>query len=210
MNISGHIPQSLVEFPGNISAVIFTQGCNLRCGFCHNKELIEKKKGTFNTKELLKKISDNKLLDAVVITGGEPTLQEDIIDFCNKIKKLKPTEQQLKIKLDTNGTDPEKIRQLIPFIDHIAMDIKTVLDFHRYNEITGNTIDKKTFQNILKSISLIIESKIPHTFRTTAIKEFHTDEELKELEKELGNLTIQKFIPENCMDTRFQKYSSLL
>lgn len=176
MKIGGFIKQTLIDYPGNIASVVFTNGCNFRCGYCHNADLVvTKDKPFFEIPinlffEFIHK--NNKLLDAVVITGGEPTLSPQLIPFIKEIKK-----EKLKVKLDTNGTNPNVLNELISshLIDYIAMDVKTSLDYDLYNEITGG-ISKNLFKNVEESIYLIINSGLAHEFRTTLLKEIHSCE----------------------------------
>ncbi len=197
MKIAGFKKQSLIDFPGNISTVIFTQGCNFRCGFCHNPDLVLPEKfGPLYKQEMLfdylKKY--RHLLDAVCITGGEPTLHNDLPDFIREIKSF-----GLKVKLDSNGTRPDMLALLFEqkLLDFIAMDIKQVLDFSLYNAIVGNTINRTVFDKILRSITLIENAGIDYEFRTTVIKGIHQPEQIKALRKRFGrHYKIQQFNPE--------------
>jgi pyruvate formate lyase activating enzyme len=201
MKIAGFKKQSLIDYPGHISSVIFTQGCNFRCGFCHNPDLVlpEKFRQTYKEEEIityLKKYS--KMLDAVCITGGEPTIHNDLPELITKIKDI-----ELKVKLDSNGTNPEMLKELLNYerIDFIAMDIKHVLDFEKYNKAVGNFINHRIFENILRSIELIQNAGIDYEFRTTVIKGLHTIDDilfLKNTFKE--NYKIQNFNPEVVLD----------
>ncbi len=181
MKIAGFKKQSLIDFPGYISSVVFTLGCNFRCGYCHNPGLVlPSKKGLLieenKVMEYLEKY--NKLLDAVCITGGEPTIHKNLPGFISKIKGL-----GLKVKLDSNGTNPDMLNSLIEnkLVDCIAMDIKHVLVYENYCMITGGCISKKAFSKILASIELIKQANISHEFRTTVIKGVHTKEQIRVL-----------------------------
>lgn len=197
MKIAGFKKQSLIDYSGNISSVIFTQGCNFRCGFCHNPDLVlpEKYGGTYDNDEIfvyLKKYA--KMLDAVCITGGEPTIHKDLPQFISKIKDL-----DLKVKLDSNGTNPRMLKDLIDknMVDFIAMDIKHKLEFDFYNKSVGNWINEKVFIKILSSINIIKNSKIDYEFRTTVVKGLHKKEDIKVLKNKFGkNYQIQNFNPE--------------
>ena len=159
MNIIGYNPNSFVDFPQNISAVIFIGGCNFTCWYCHNKDFIYNK-GDYDEDKILANIAKNAdFLDAVTITGGEPTM-EKIEDLKALIKKIK--DLGLKVKLDTNGTHPEKLEQLAPLLDYIAMDIKA--PWEKYNLITA--INDKMLENIKKSVE-IIKTLDNYEFRTT-------------------------------------------
>jgi pyruvate formate lyase activating enzyme len=160
MVIADFIKNSFVDFPGKVSTVVFTQACNMNCFYCYNKELIPNKKTGLDDKEIFKFLRRRKdLIDAVVITGGEPTLHKGLTDFIIKIK-----EEGFLIKLDTNGTNPEVIRDLIEndYIDYCAMDIKSTFD--KYKDVCRSTID---IEDIKESIRILLNSKIKYEFRTT-------------------------------------------
>jgi len=130
MEIAGFTPFSTIDYEGFLSTVIYTQGCNWNCIFCHNYHLIPRKKGNFSLEDTINFIEKRKtLIDGIVISGGElsggePTLHNDLLEFCKEVKKLK-----LLIKLDTNGTNPNLLNSLIQerLIDYIAMDIKATI-----------------------------------------------------------------------------------
>jgi pyruvate formate lyase activating enzyme len=197
MKIAGFKKQSLIDYPGNISSVVFTQGCNFRCGYCHNPDLVLPEK--FGNLYEEGKIFDylirySKMLDAVCITGGEPTMYKDLPIFITRIKEL-----GLKIKLDSNGTNPEMLHYLLEnkLVDFIAMDIKHILNFRIYNQTVGNWISKEVFSKILNSINLIKNSNIDYEFRTTIAKGLHSKEHIQILKKQFGtNYQIQNFNPE--------------
>ncbi len=192
MKISGLEKTSLIDYPGKIAAVVFTQGCNLRCGFCHNPELIPI--SSFNeiyVEDVIEYLEKRKnVLDGVVITGGEPTLQKDLDKFMTKIKKL-----NLLVKLDTNGSNPQVLKKLIDkeLIDFIAMDVKGA--FENYIQICG----LKNTKVIQESINVIINSKIEHEFRTTVLPKYHKKEDffkIGEILKGADAYAIQGFRPE--------------
>ena len=175
MQISGLQKLTLTDYPGYVACIIFTQGCNFRCPFCQNSLLLSKKTGLLDVEDVFTYIEKRRfILDGVVISGGEPTLQEYLIEFIIRIKKL-----GLKVKLDTNGYQYDKLKYLIDnrLVDYIAMDIKNDLNY--YDKITGT---KKVDVNILKnSIELIKSSGIEHEFRTTIVKEFHDYDKISNL-----------------------------
>jgi pyruvate formate lyase activating enzyme len=167
--VGGFIKQSLIDYPGYISAVIFTRGCNFRCGYCHNPELVIPDKicqqAALSLSKIIQYIHKNKeLLDAVVITGGEPTLHQWLIDFMRKIKSL-----GLKVKLDTNGTNPAMIEKLVgeTLVDYIAMDIKSPFNIQMYSQITQIKISYLLWEKIKKSVEIIKQGKTEFEFRTT-------------------------------------------
>lgn len=184
---------SLIDFPGKISAVIFTQGCNFRCRYCHNSELcrpLENQKAVSleNIFDFLE--SRRGKLEAVTITGGEPTIHPDLLRVIKKIKKL-----GFLTKLDTNGSNPRVLRSAIKqrLLDYIAMDIKAPLD--QYKKIMGWSISPEILK---ESIDLIIKSGVAHEFRTTIVKSLTTKDNLCEIARIINGAEIyylQKFIP---------------
>lgn len=173
MKIGGFQKFSLIDYPGKIAAVIFTQGCNFRCFYCHNPELVfpEKFGELYDTAEVLSFLEKRRnRLEGIVISGGEPTLQGDLIDFTGKIKKM-----AYSVKLDTNGTNPEVIKEMISrgLLDYIAMDIKAPLE--KYNLIAGAVVN---LIDIKESIRIIESSGIDYNFRTTADNSFLPDKDI--------------------------------
>lgn len=197
MKIAGFKKQSLIDYPGNISSVVFTQGCNFRCGFCHNPNLVlpEKYDTCYSEEDLFSYWNKYlHLLDAVCITGGEPCIHKDLPHFISKIKQL-----GLKVKLDSNGTNPDMLKCLFEnnLIDSVAMDIKHILSIEHYNTSVGQILSHQNFNHILKSIRLIEESEIEYEFRTTVAKGLHTIEQIKSLKNRFSpSYTIQNFKPD--------------
>jgi pyruvate formate lyase activating enzyme len=193
MKILGVQKQSLIEYPGRVSAILFLGRCNFRCVFCHVPHLvlpekIEKQK-EISQKEIFSFLKERKnFLEAIAITGGEPTINKDLPDFIEKIKKL-----GYLVELETNGTNPKMLEELIgkKLVDYLAMDIKHRLDnFKKYKEITGEILTKKMFENIKKSIKILLSGKTDYEFRTTIIKEFHKKEDILEICKEIQGAKI--------------------
>ena len=167
---------STSDFPGKQAAVIHTQGCNLRCPFCHNPELVEPARfGPAIPEEKVIEFLRSRVgkLDAVVITGGEPTVHDDLPDFLAKVRRL-----GYAIKLETNGTRPEMVRRLAAegLVDYIAMDVKAPLP--NYAQLAGKKIDTEAIKTC---IWVIKNSGLAHEFRTTVIPGMHTTRELKEI-----------------------------
>ena len=166
MKTGGFQPFTLTDFPGRSAAIVFTQGCNFRCPFCHNADLIPpdaEQCEEFTCEwiiEFLKRRQNQ--LDGVVITGGEPSIQKDLPDFCGILKSM-----DFAVKVDTNGSRPEVIRRLLKhnLVDFIAMDIKAPAE--SYSRLSGVNI---SFEIIAESIAVIASSGIPHLFRTTFVK----------------------------------------
>ncbi len=206
MLIGGLQKISLLDYPDKLSAIIFTAGCNFRCPYCHNPELVTKivKKDLIPQKEIFDFLNKRKnKLDAVVITGGEPTLHDDLPDFIAKIKKL-----GYLVKLDSNGTNPKMLTQLIKarLIDYIAMDIKAPLS--KYSKTVNIKVDTK---KIKESIKVIMNSSLPYEFRSTIMPELHTAEDIKEMAKLVTGADayyLQKFIPSGNLNN--QEFNKLI
>jgi pyruvate formate lyase activating enzyme len=170
MLISGFQKSTLLDYPDKVACLIFTYGCNLRCEYCHNPELVIFpciKESIIKEDEVLKFIKHrNGLLDAVVITGGEPTLQPDLILFIKKIKEL-----GLLVKLDTNGTNSKIVEDLLnlDIVDYWAMDVKYEDEIYKQN-----LEDEISFKEIKRCIELIKEKAKDYEFRTTYVKGIHT------------------------------------
>ena len=165
MVVGGFQRFSLIDYPGQIGVTIFTQGCNFRCSYCHNPELVNPELFSKSIPELeiLSFLERRrKKIDAVTITGGEPLWQPDLKDFLKEIKNL-----GYLTKLDTNGSFPERLEEIIKsnLLDYIAMDVKAPLD--KYERVAGQKIDEN---KILLSIRLIMNSHLPYEFRTTVLK----------------------------------------
>lgn len=198
MLIAGLQRISLIDYPKKTSAVIFTGGCNFNCFYCHNREIINKskipdwmivsEKTVFDF--LQKRI--NKL-DAVTITGGEPTMQKDLLAFISKIKNL-----GFLVKLDSNGTNPEMLKILIGknLVDYIAMDIKAPLEWDKYKKIVGIS-NKKLFNNIVDSVDIIMNNSVDYEFRTSLVDDMLDVDDIKSIVKRIRNSGIyflQNFI----------------
>lgn len=172
MNIQGLNKTTLLDYPGNVAATIFMGGCNFRCPYCHNKDLVVNPvtSPAYTIEEILSFLTKRKgILSGVCISGGEPTLQPFLSDFIAQIKAL-----NYLVKLDTNGSHPEIIRELLSknLIDYIAMDIKT--DLLHYPQITQQ--DKIDSKLIEESVSILKNCNIDYEFRTTVVKELHNIE----------------------------------
>lgn len=179
MKIAGFSKTSFVDYPGKIAAVVFTPHCNMRCDYCHNKHILSGYIPLIDEAEVFDHLGKRKgMLGAVVITGGEPTMQSDLADFIKKVKA-----QGLAVKLDTNGTNPGLIKDLLDqnLLDYIAMDIKAPFD--KYCQVAGSPID---INAIGKSIDLIKKEAPDYEFRTTFAPEL-TVEDLLQIARLAGN-----------------------
>ncbi len=171
MILKGIQKTTLIDFPKRVGCTVFTAGCNFRCGFCQNPSLISfDSENAVAEEEFFSFLeSRKKWLNGVCITGGEPTLQKDLPEFCAKIKSF-----GFEVKLDTNGSNPLMLKELIQkkLVDYIAMDIKTSLE--KYSEICGVEID---LEKIKQSVELIKNSGLEYEFRCTVIPEFFSKED---------------------------------
>lgn len=181
---------SFIDYPGEISFVIFTGGCNFLCPYCHNGDLVKRETMVYNEEEVIAMLKERQtFITAVTITGGEPTIHgNNLIALIKRIKEL-----GFKIKLDTNGSNPNILEKIIDqnLVDYLAMDIKNT--FSKYNLTTGVNIDVSKIQ---KSINLIENSQIDYMLRTTINKEMHTFEDLEEIYsylKKKDNFVIQSY-----------------
>ena len=201
MKISGLEKMSLVDFDGFVCATIFTAGCNFKCGFCHNSPLVlhTNTLSEINEQYILDYLKKRQgILDGLCISGGEPTLNKDLPAFCEKVKNL-----GYKIKLDTNGTNPQMIKSLVDneLCDYFAMDIKS--DKKGYAKVIG--FDEYDLSNVEKSIDYFLSGKTAYEFRTTLIKEHHTKETIANIGewiKGANKYFLQKFKDsESCIQS---------
>ncbi len=179
MRIGGYQKLTLIDYPGVIATTVFTVGCSFRCPFCHNPELVLRSQFTVNGKqeeEFFAHLAKRQgKLEGVCITGGEPTIQPDIIEFIKKVKAM-----GFLVKLDTNGTRPDVLKKLLDqkLLDFVAMDIKNQLK--NYDKTTGVKGDKK---RIKLSVGLIMNSRLPYEFRTTVVPGIHEEKDFLEIAK---------------------------
>lgn len=201
MIVGGFQRFSLIDYPDKICAIVFTQGCNFRCSYCHNPELVDTRRpapatGGLNEEEILSFLDRRKgKLDAVTITGGEPLLQSDLDDFLSAVKGL-----GYLVKVDTNGSFPSRLERIIKSrsIDYIAMDIKTSLD--RYEYVIKRRINKAS---ILDSIRLIMDSGLDYEFRTTVVRAFCEKGDFLKIGQLIKNsrlYVLQRFVPSKISD----------
>jgi pyruvate formate lyase activating enzyme len=224
MQIGGLQKTTLIDYPGTVACTVFTVGCNFSCPWCHNRELVTRKLFEESGRKLISEEDfwgflekRRGILDGVCITGGEPTLQVDLIDFCQKINKM-----GLKIKLDTNGSRPEVIEKLLnvgadnhpPVVDFVAVDFKVDRDNYGIVGVDNNL-------PVQKSMKLIIKSGIDYEFRTTVVPRVHSEEGLRKMAEEIGDANPagslatlagrwvwQNFRPQNCLDESWEKEGS--
>ena len=202
MKFGGWQKCSLIDFPGKISAVLFTKGCTFRCPFCHNPSLVlPHSLPCIDEEEVYAFLRQRQgKLDGIVISGGEPTIHEELPQFIRAVKQM-----GFCVKLDTNGSRPDAVEQLLKenLVDYWAVDRKASLA--RYSLLAGVSADLSA---ILRTSKLIMDATDAYEFRTTVIREFHPTEEVVHIAKELQgarSLILQRFRPEVTLDPSFQK-----
>lgn len=188
MKIGGFVKQSLIDYPGKVAAIVFTQGCNFRCGYCHNPQLVLPElfyqNPSIPVDEVLAYLQERKKwLDGVVITGGEPTIHKDLPAFLKKIKDM-----GYQVKLDTNGSDPYMLEQIIKekLVDSIAMDIKILPEDNMYAQIIGIDDVSDVTEKIIVSIIMLKSISIDVEFRTTNIPGVHNKVMLELIQQLVG------------------------
>lgn len=204
--IGGLQKLTLVDYPGQVAATVFTLGCNMRCGYCHNPELVlpEQFLPTIAVRDILDWLATRRdQLDGVVITGGEPTMHDSLPDFCRQLRNM-----GFLVKLDSNGTRPDMLNQMIDenSVNFVAMDIKGPLS--RYSEIAARPIDTDA---ISRSVRLLIDSGIEHEFRTTVVKsqlEPGDFEAIGELVQGAKRYALQAFRPGKTLSPQFADEST--
>ncbi len=188
---------SLIEYPGKVSTVLFAGGCNFRCPFCYNSDLVKKpgSLGKIEEDEVLSLLSRRrKLYQAVVITGGEPTMDKGLPAFMRKVKGM-----GFLVELETNGTNPGMLKGIIEegLADYVAMDVKAPLTWEKYSA-AACIKDRKLLENVKESLDIIISSGIDHEFRTTVVPGIHTEEDIREIADQLKGArlyALQQFTP---------------
>jgi len=175
MDFHGFYKSTLLDYPKHLAATVFVGGCNMRCPFCHNASLVLRPhtQPIIAKEEILAYLNKRKnILEGVCITGGEPTIYSELPSFIGQVKEM-----GLKVKIDTNGTNPAMLRQLAEqnLIDYIAMDIKNSPE--KYLATAGNL--GLSMEDINESVSIILSGKVDYEFRTTVVNELHTEEDMK-------------------------------
>lgn len=204
MKIHSYLKTSLIDYPGHLAAVVFSYGCNWNCWYCLNQEILK----TENVKsipeeEILEFLDERKnFLDGVVLCGGEPTLQMDLLSFAKKIKAM-----GYDVKLDTNGTNPDVLKKMVDekLVDYVAMDIKA--PFSKYESIIGV---KTSMEKVQKSIEFLKTDAVDYEFRTTCAPTL-SKEDLLEIAKQMSGvkrLYLQRFVvPERFSERDFRCFS---
>jgi len=204
--IKGFLETSFIDWPGKLCAILFLGGCNFRCPFCHNHPLVLAPEGmeTIAFEEIMGRLAARKnWLAGICISGGEPTLSPGLPTMIARLKA-----EGWAIKLDTNGSRPEVLAQLLGdnLLDMVAMDVKTVLEQEKYERCTGGPVDLRAIQ---KSIDLLRHSAIPHEFRMTIAPGLHTEEDIvawvKQFDRSRSRLSLQNFNPKTTLNALFEK-----
>ena len=202
MTFGGLEKLTLIDYPGKVACMVYTIGCNFRCPYCHNPELVDETVETrISEQDFLDFLDVRKqLLDAVVITGGEPTMHDDLPDFMKKVR-----DRGFLVKLDTNGTNPLMLERLIKegLVNYVAMDIKAPL--RSYSQTVARPVDIEAIQ---KSIDILRSSPVDYEFRTTLIKSLVSPEDIEEIGKEIQGAKryyLQRFIPTKLLNPQFRR-----
>lgn len=212
MKFGGIQKLSLIDYPQTLSCVVFVIGCSFRCPWCHNSQLVIPEKSKTLTliseKEILSFLKTRKnFLEGCVITGGEPTIYDQLVGFCQKVKKI-----GYKIKLDTNGSNPKILETLIEkkLIDYVAMDIKApkekYLSLIGLENLDSKLLKEKILNNIEKSIHILKKNKVDFEFRTTVVPQLLTEEDILKITDWIGpakKYFLQNFQPQNTADPSF-------
>ncbi len=202
MTFGGFEKCTLIDYPGKVAAMVYTIGCNFRCPYCHNPELVDE---TVETRvpesEVLSFLETRRgLLDGLVITGGEPTMHDGLLLFMRTVKA-----KGFLVKLDSNGTRPDVLREAIRkrVVDYIAMDIKAPL--RKYEQVVARPVDTGA---IMESIQLLLKGRIEYEFRTTLVKALTPPQDILEMGNEIRGAKayyLQKFIPTKLLNPQFKR-----
>lgn len=197
MKFSGLQKISLIDYPNKVASVLFTPGCNLRCGYCHNARIATNPQPPFLQEgaaiELLEK--RKKYVDAVVVTGGEPCMHKELPKFLAKLK-----EHGFQVKLDTNGFFPDVLEECLRSADYVAVDVKTSLE--KYARL--GAMDTA---GLVRTVAILKSGRVAHEFRTTLVPDLVTAEDIAkigELLKGAHTVALQQFIPKETLDKGFQ------
>jgi pyruvate formate lyase activating enzyme len=198
VKFSGLQKISLIDYPNKVASVLFTPGCNLRCPFCQNWRIVVDPKPPFLQEATALEILEarKKYVDAVVVTGGEPTMHKELPKFLAKLKA-----RGFMVKLDTNGFYPEVLEGCLPHVNYVAMDVKTSLE--KYKQLGA-----KDTPGLVRSVEILKTGKVAYEFRTTAVPELVTTEDVTcigEIVKGAKIHAFQQFVPQDTLDKRFER-----
>jgi pyruvate formate lyase activating enzyme len=197
LRFCGFRGSSLVDYPDRVASVLFAPGCNLRCPFCHNWRIVVDPEEPFLSEDEALEILEERrgFIDSVVVTGGEPTIQEGLPDFLGRLK-----EQGFSVKLDTNGMRPDVLRECLGYVDYVAMDFKTSPD--RYGELDGGSSDA-----LLESVKLLLEGSVDYEFRCTVVPGFVDERAVLEMARAVSGarrFVFQQFVPGDTLNPGFR------
>jgi pyruvate formate lyase activating enzyme len=197
MKFSGLQKISLIDYPNKVASVLFTPGCNLRCPFCHNWRIVVDPRPPFLQEAAALEILETrkKYVDAVVVTGGEPTMHKELPKFLAKLKQ-----RGFMVKLDTNGFYPEVLEECLPCADYVAVDVKTSLEKYKL-------LGAKDTAGLMRTVEILKTGKVAYEFRTTAVPELVTAEDVTcigEIVKGAKTHAFQQFVPQDTLDKRFE------
>src|SRR3990172_8323703 len=197
MKFSGLQKISLIDYPNKVASVLFTPGCNLRCPFCHNWRIVADPKPPFLQEAAALEILEKrkKYVDAVVVTGGEPTMHKELPKFLAKLK-----ERGFEVKLDTNGFYPEVLEECLGYVDYVALDVKTCPKKY-------HLLGAKDTVGLTRSVEMLKTGKVPCEFRTTVVPELVTSEDVTcigEVVKGAKTHALQQFVPDDTLDRKYQ------
>jgi pyruvate formate lyase activating enzyme len=197
MKFSGIQKISLVDYPNRIASVLFTPGCNLRCGFCHNWRIAVDPQPPFLQEATALELLETRkhYVDAVVITGGEPCMHKELPNFLAKLK-----ERGFSVKLDTNGCFPDVLEECLGFVDYVAMDVKTSPEKYK-------RLGVKDTAGLFRTVEILKTGKVPYEFRTTVVPDLVTAEDVAsigEVVQGAQTVALQQFVPNDTLDKSFQ------
>jgi pyruvate formate lyase activating enzyme len=197
MKFCGLQKVSLIDYPNKVASVLFTPGCNLRCPFCHNWRIAVDPKPPFLQEAAALEILEKrkKYVDAVVVTGGEPTMHKELPKFLSKLKQ-----KGFQVKLDTNGFYPDVLEECLASVDYVALDVKTSLQKYKKLGATDTT-------GLIRTVEILKTEKVPYEFRTTLVPELVSAEDvicIGELVKGSRTHAFQQFVPKDTLDKNFQ------
>jgi len=207
MEFKGFIKTSVIEYPGKIVSVAFVGGCNFRCPFCQNPDLVLNSQSlpSISEKEVIEHLlSRRKWLDGLAITGGEPMLEEGLPNFLSKIKK-----EGFLVEIETNGANPGMLRDLVDrsLVDYLALDIKAPLEWEKYKKVAG-IIDEKLFEKVKESVKILSSSNVDYELRTTVVPGLVDQEDvisIAERIKGARKYVLQQFVPKVTLDKQYGK-----
>ncbi len=197
MKFSGFRKTSLVDYPDRVASVLFTPGCNLRCSYCYNWRIVVNPQPPFlNEEKALQMLEERKkYVDAVVITGGEPTIHKELPKFLKRLK-----DKGFAVKLDTNGFNPKILEESLPYLDYVALDIKTSPEKY-------SLLGAEDTMLLMQTIEMLKSGKVDYEFRTTAVPSFVEEEDLPkigEMVKGAKTLALQQFVPGDTLNEDFK------